>query len=53
VKNITFVVDSKVGAIENLNRGMVVFYKTGDTDHAEAYGNAPLLAIEKNRTQRD
>ena len=43
-KNITFVVDSSVESIENRDGGVVVSYKTGDTDHAEAYGNAVLLA---------
>jgi len=43
-KNITFVVDSRVESIENRDGGVVVSYKTGDADHAEAYGNALLLA---------
>ncbi len=43
-KNITFVVNSKVKSVENRDGGVVVSYQSSDSKHAEAYGNALLLA---------
>ena len=43
-KNITFIVDSKVKSVENRDGGVVVSYQAGDSNQAEVYGDALLLA---------
>lgn len=43
-KNITFIVDSKVKSIENRDGGVVVSYQAGDSNQAEVYGDALLVA---------
>ncbi|MFJ7935278.1 FAD-dependent oxidoreductase [Sporosarcina sp. NPDC096371] len=43
-KNITIVIDSQVKSIANRDGGVVVSYRTGNSDHKEAFGNALLLA---------